>query len=304
MTTKTQRKKDNEEEWSLRRGSRGWWHLSKTLCCKSCKASSPPLRSAAGAWVLDPQGKAQFFADEFVSRWSVPEPEINEFTSRRGYNLISATFVPISSRRAKRVLSILRADSGAGPDGVPARVLKICCQELTPPFVKLARRIVATGEWPRSWTEHWIHPLFKRKSAHDAVNYRGIHLTSRMSKAMERLLCHSFVPRLISDGFYGTSQYAYTPRKGVRDAVLWLVLHCLTAFSRGQRIGLYRFDVSGAFDRVKTEILLRKLAASCIPEPVFRVIRSWLAPRTARIVVNGAMSELFRMSDMVFHGTV
>eukprot|EP00959_Pyramimonas_sp_CCMP1952_P338636 7091514-Pyramimonas_sp.AAC.1 len=70
-----------------------------------------------------------------------------------------------------------------------------------------------------------------------------------MSKAMKRLLCNSFVPLLISSGFYGASQCACTPGKGARDAVLRLVLYCLTAFSRGQRIGSYRSDVSGAFDR-------------------------------------------------------
>ena len=121
---------------------------------------------------------------------------------------------------------------------------------------------------------------------------------------MGRLLCNSFVPRLISNGFYGASQYAYTPGKGARDAVLWLVLYCLRAFSRGQKTGLYRSDVSGAFDRVKAEILLRKLAAAPIPQPIFEVIRSWLAPRTARVAVNGCLSDVFQMLDMVFQGTV
>eukprot|EP00959_Pyramimonas_sp_CCMP1952_P383506 8036442-Pyramimonas_sp.AAC.1 len=82
---------------------------------------------------------------------------------------------------------------------------------------------------------------------------------------MERFLAEQFVPKSISHGLFGQFQFAYSPGRGARDALLWLVLFCLTSFAAGRRIGLYKSDASGAFDRVSKERLLCKLASAPIP---------------------------------------
>eukprot|EP00959_Pyramimonas_sp_CCMP1952_P256960 5368674-Pyramimonas_sp.AAC.1 len=120
------------------------------------------------------------------------------------------------------MLSSLHVDSGTGPDLLPARVLKICARELTLPFTKLARLILPRGEWPHVWTTHWTHPLHKQRSLHNADHYRGIHLTPQLSKAMERFLGDQFIPRAVSEGCFGMFQFAYTPGRGARDALLRL----------------------------------------------------------------------------------
>ena len=94
-------------------------------------------------------------------------------------------------------------DSATGPDGVPARVLKVLCRELALPFAKLARCIINNGHWPTIWVLHWICALHKKKSAYDPDNYRGIQLTAQISKAMERFLATMFLPDLIALGAFG-----------------------------------------------------------------------------------------------------
>ena len=58
---------------------------------------------------------------------------------------------------------------------------------------------------------HWVAPLFKRKSVYDPGNYKGIHLTSQISKVAERVIAALFVPQLIHDGAVGRNQFAYMP---------------------------------------------------------------------------------------------
>ena len=89
---------------------------------------------------------------------------------------------------ALKVLQWIDADSGTGPDGLSARVLKRCARALSPPFVMPARAILHNGHWPILWEEDWIVPRYKEYSQFDPANYRGIHLTAHISKAMERLL--------------------------------------------------------------------------------------------------------------------
>ena len=103
--------------------------------------------------------------------------------------------VPLPSvDKAQHILESLRDDSATGPDNLPTHILKNCARLLAAPLQKFAMRILAEGRWPDNWIQHWIAPLYKRKEVFKAGNYRGVHLTSQVSKAMERLLVPSFVP--------------------------------------------------------------------------------------------------------------
>ena len=73
---------------------------------------------------------------------------------------------------------------------------------------------------------------------------------------------------------------------------------------RGAKVGIYCSDVSGAFDHVSADKLIRKLAACGVNSRMLQVIRSWLRDRKARVVVAGAESQEFNLSNMLFHGTV
>eukprot|EP00969_Alexandrium_andersonii_P167041 7382346-Alexandrium_andersonii.AAC.1 len=107
-----------------------------------------------------------------------------------------------------------------------------------------------------------------------------------------------FLPRLISVEAYGRAQYAYTPGRGARDAILYFVLTWLMALASGHRVALYCSDVSGAFDKVDTQRLLGKLVSCGVHSKVVEVLRSWLAPRSATVVVKGASSRELAMTDM------
>ena len=208
---------------AVRTGSKGWWSLSRSLMEKVAKSPSPPLRSPSGSWIVDPRGKACLFAQTFLSKWAVPDLESNSYSPAVSFALPPPSLPPVRLRHAQAILKDLRADSGTGPDLIPARVLKSCCAELGVPFVFIVRLILNTGQWPRSWMLRWIQPLHKRFSQHDPGHYRGIHLTSQMSKAAERLLCSLFVPPLLRSLSYGVFQFAYTPGRGARDAILYFI---------------------------------------------------------------------------------
>ncbi len=78
----------------------------------------------------------------------------------------------------------------------------------------------------------------------------------------------------------------------------------MTALEDGKRVGLYCSDVSGAFDRVPAERLLRKLAATGLHPRLLAVLQSWLGDRSAVVVVKGVSSSPKPLSNSVFQGTV
>ena len=78
----------------------------------------------------------------------------------------------------------------------------------------------------------------------------------------------------------------------------------MKALENGHKVLVYCSDVSGVFDWVSRERLLDKLTAKGIHPMLVKLIGSWLEPREATVVVDGARSSPFHIQDMVFQGTV
>ena len=96
--------------------------------------------------------------------------------------------LPIRERNVQQVLNKLEEDSSTGPDLLSTKNRKHCASTLKKPVARIARQILRSGEWPKTWVVHWVHPLHKRKSKSLSVHYRGIHLTAQVSKVIECVL--------------------------------------------------------------------------------------------------------------------
>ena len=94
-----------------------------------------------------------------------------------------------------------------------------------------------------------IVPIFKKGSAFNAGNYRGIHLTSVLSKVAERVIGARLTPFLQANAF-GDNQWAFSKGLGSKDLVTMLMMTWILAVCSGQKIGAYLSDISDAFDRV------------------------------------------------------
>ena len=86
--------------------------------------------------------------------------------------------------------------------------------------------------------------------------------------------------------------------------VLLLLCRWLLDLDDGNIIGVYLSDISGAFDRVDREILLTRLLEAGVSDTMLSFLRDYLAPRRARVAVQGASSDPFGIADEVFQGTV
>ena len=189
-------------------------------------------------------------------------------------------------------------------DQLPARILKYCAVALARPVLLLTLSILSAGVWPQLWRQHWVTPLFKKKSVYHPGNYRGIHLTAQLSKVVERLLKLLYDPYLSSTSAFGPNQFAYSVGRGARDALALLVLTWVKALGEARKIGVYCSDVSGAFDRVRMERLVAKLKSKGLHPQIVTVLASWLQQSFAHVVVEGTSSKDMTLRNMVFQGTV
>lgn len=295
---------------AMRRGSKEWWKKSRQLLTLKCpRATVPCLLSNDGEWALSPQRKAQALHYAFGVKAALPAAAENEYTqlAARPGPAVTADDLDLrcKAEAATQLLQQLRVGSATGPDLLPVRLLMGCADVLGEPIAILATVVLVTGEWPSAWVDHWVVPIHKRKARSDPSNYRGVHLSSQLSKVVERLILRTLRPMLPADEvLFGPRQFAYRAQHGSRDALCFLVLTWLEAFNSKKQVALYCSDVAGAFDRVCSQRLGGKLAAKGLPAQAVQLFQSWLRGRRARVLVEGAESEAQQLRDMVFQGTV
>ena len=169
-------------------------------------------------------------------------------------------------------------------------MLKTLADELALPVAILCRRVYRESCWPKPWKLHWIVPMFKRGSVYDPSNYRGLHLTTVLSKVAERVIGSPLVHFLQERG-YGDSQWAFRRYAGAKDLVTIAVARWVLQVCQGKKVGVYLADISGAFDKVSRERLMAKLAALGVAPAFLDFLNSYLQPREGRVLVEGAFSD-------------
>ena len=85
-----------------------------------------------------------------------------------------------------------------------------------------------------------------------------MHLTSILSKIVERAIGYVFLPLLNSSGAFGINQWAFRPSHSCKDLVTMKVTSWILAAHRGRKTAVYLSDISGASDRVAHELLIAK----------------------------------------------
>lgn len=291
---------------SLSKGDKKWWKITRALMFHKNKVSGiPPLFDREEqVWVHEARSKAQLFMQVFLRKFQLP-PRTKELEQPHD-KITSPSSLPVIRKRwARRVLKNIDVTKATGPDMIPGRILKECWQVLAFPLCLLTRLILASGIWPQLWKHHWILPLFKNKGAsHDADKYRGIHITSILAKCVERLLKIIIVPQLERVNAFGANQWAYRHGHSSKDLLALLLTTWILALGTGSKIAIYLSDIVGAFDHVDANALISKYMRLGLPIDICKVLLNFFGPRTANVIVDGSMSDVFVLQDMVFQGTV
>ena len=286
----------------LPKNSKAWWKLNQELLHGKRKIFSiPPLKSE-GNWITDSHAKANLFAKELLAKSKIPETgPLEQFI--QAPHIEMDQFIAFRTRRTEKLFKQLDVAKATGNDRISPFILKQIYRSIALPFTKLCRRLFNEACWPSVWRLHLLCPIYKRKTVYLAGNYRGIHLTSTLSKVAEHIIGDALVSFLQQNSF-GSQQWAFCKQRSAKDLVTALVLLWIRDICNGKKIGAYLSDIAAAFDRVFTEYLLPKLLQAGVGTKYFEFLRAYLQPRIGKVIVEGVESIAFQLQNTIFQGTV
>ena len=217
--------------------------------------------------------------------------------------------ITVDPKRVTKLLDGLNVHKASGPDGLNARVLKECSNEISPILALIYNESLARGEVPDEWRQANVSPVFKKGEKYDAANYRPVSLTCICCKTLEHILVSNINKHLALDSILADCQHGFRSQRSCETQLGQFVHDIISnldgAVNRGHKqTDLIIMDFAKAFDKVPHRRLLHKLEYYGIRGSTHKWINSWLSWRTQQVVLDGQASDPVPVLSGVPQGSV
>ena len=121
--------------------------------------------------------------------------------------------ITVDPKGVTKLLDGLNVHKASGPDGLNARVLKECSNEISPILALIYNESLARGEVPDEWRQANVSPVFKKGEKYDAANYRPVSLTCICCKTLEHILVSNINKHLALDSILADCQHGFRSQR-------------------------------------------------------------------------------------------
>ena len=134
-----------------------------------------------------------------------------------------------------------------GPDGVPARILKMGATEIAPALATILRKSLETGQLPEDWRNANISPIFKkRRSQRLPSNYRPVSLTSICCKVMEHVIRSNVMDHLDKLNILTDNQHGFRHNRSCESQLILTTNDFAKSLDKGRQTDAIIMDFSKA----------------------------------------------------------
>ena len=148
--------------------------------------------------------------------------------------------------------------------------------------------------------------MHKKDCKQNKKNYRPISLLPIFGKLFEKLLFDAIYEHLCINGLISPHQSGFRPGDSTINQLLLITQNIYRAFDEtpSKETRAIFLDLSKAFDRVWHEGLIYKSEFNGLHGNVLRIVKSFMADRKQRVVLNGQCSKWDTISAGVPQGSV
>ncbi|BHF74599.1 hypothetical protein SprV_0501768500 [Sparganum proliferum] len=217
----------------------------------------PLPRTAEGTEISDDKYKAehpsQFFRSVMTSEPDFFSPTCEDEETPT----LEAVF--FTEKILRKELLKLKESTSAGPDAIPAKLLKEPAPEMSKPLALIFQTSFVTGCLLSDWKSATITPLFKDGSRVSANNYRSVSLTSICCKIMQKIIKKALMQFLEQHHLLSDAQHGFRSGRSCLTNLLFMLERWTKARDEGNVVHAIYIDFKKYFDSVPHQRLLYKL---------------------------------------------
>ena len=121
------------------------------------------------------------------------------------------TVLPTDIDTLTGLLLSMRNSPACGADGVCVRVLKAALPAVGEILLHIINTCLIRADYPPSWKNSIVHPIFKNGDPSDPSNYRPISIIPIISKVVERVVQRQLFQYLSSNHLLSPNQHGVRP---------------------------------------------------------------------------------------------
>lgn len=269
------------------------------------RAPTPVRSSDGGTLITDREGILNRWADHYRSllnkQNATDESMLDDIEAAPTLWEIDA---PPTVEEARAALNGLRNNKAAGPDCLPAEVLKYGGEAVVESLHELFSVIWRRGIVPRQWKNANIISIYKKKGDCAVCdNSRGISLLSVAGKVLARIMLMRLL-ECVAEDVLPESQCGFRRQRSTVDMIF--VARQLQEKCREQNRDLFVvfIDLTKAFDTVQRPMLWSVLEKFGCPPNFLAVLRALHDGAMASVVLPSGKSDEFPVTAGVRQGCV
>ena len=217
--------------------------------------------------------------------------------------------ITVDLKGVAKLLDGLNVHKAHCPDGLNARVLKECSNEISPIVALIFNESLARGDVPDEWRQANVSPVLKRGEKYYAANYRPVSFTCICCKTLEHLLVSNINKHLALDSILANCQHGFRSQRSCEHQLVLFVHYIISNLDGAVNCGHKQtdwiiIDFAKAFDKVPHRRLLHKLDYYGIRGSIHKWINSWLSGRAQQVVLDGQASDPVPVLSGVLQGSV
>ena len=258
------------------------------------KPGIPPLTSPEGL-TNTPREAAEELLHQYIS---VTKPHPQEVTTdflffpEESDNIAEClTSINFTADKVRQLLINLKPHSSPGCDNFQPKLFVELADVLAEPLAAFFQNLFDRGCVPQCWKLGTVTPIYKGGDRADPANYRPVTLLPVLSKVMEAVIAEQLLHHLEQHGHLSLSQHGFRPGRSCTTNLLLAQSHWTSSADSGLGVDVIYLDLSKAFDRVRHDILIKKLLSYNVQGNCLRWIYNFLQQRKIAVRVHGELSH-------------
>ena len=225
----------------------------------------------------------------------VPDNEMNIPSIHPPQDISVEQFTKIELQEARKDI---KEGKAFGEDGVAPEVLKrVDVDDL---ILDFCNKALVDGDVPDQWKHLNIVPVPKKGNLTKVDNYRGIALTSIVSKTLNRMILNRIKPAM--EKILRINQNGFRESRSTTSHILGLRRIFEGARDKDLTAVMLFIDFKKAFDSVHRGLLMKILLAYGIPKELVGLIERMYAGTMARVITEDGLTEAFLIMAGVMQG--
>jgi len=185
--------------------------------CPKHKNHVGSVVTVSGECITCPADIVNSFNDRFLQLFrSFPPAQIciPDFTCSCSFHFTSVTVEAVLD-----VLNSLIVTKATGPDGLPARILKLAAPMIAGSLATLFNVCLTEGVFPTNWKLANVHPVYKSGDSHLLTNW-PISVLSILAKVFETIVHQQVYSHFSSNDLLHSAQSAFHPGHSTQDILI------------------------------------------------------------------------------------